>query len=278
MSSRRFTAPRGKKPTGLARKYPLDRASLGQDAAPAVSEPLSRRGHILLAAPAPELFAATTATLVRAGYRLATVTDVGEALQVMARERFDLLVIGSARGSDSIAHLLRRVRAHEGIARPATSPATVAILVVTDRSAPKARARRREALAAGADDVLVAPFPPAELLLRVATLLRRIARTPPDPRETLTLADLHIDVAAHQVLVRDRIVELTPAEFTMLRMLAERRGQLCTRASLATTERGTRRGVDMRVSRIRRKLGDAGLVIECIRGHGYRLATAGARS
>ena len=112
----------------------------------------------------------------------------------------------------------------------------------------------------------------------MATLLRRIARAPVDPGDALTLANLHIDVAGHQVLVGQQRVDLTPAEFTMLRTLAERPGRLCTRASLATTQRGraSARGVDMRISRVRRKIDGAGLVIECIRGEGYRLSPARA--
>lgn len=273
MSSHRFTSRRGKKLTGLARKYPLDRTSWEPGGAAAVSAAVSPPGHILLAAPTPQAVATTTATLARGGYRVATVIDVDEALQVMARERIDLLIIGSAGGSDSIARLLRRVRSYAGIAHAATSPATIALMVLLDRSAPNAEGRRRAALAAGADDVLVAPYSPGELLLRVATLLRRIARTPAAPRDTLSLADLHIDIAAHQVFVRERTVVLTAAEFTTLQTLAERRGQLCTRDSLAMAVRGnTGRGVDVRISRIRRKLGDAGIIIECVRGRGYRLA------
>lgn len=275
VSSRRFTSPRGKKLTGLARKYPLDRASAGP---PAPARIAAQCGHILLAATTPETAAATTAMLARAGYRLATVLGIDEALHVMARERFDLVVIGGDDGQDSTTRRLRRIRGHEVVARRATDPAAVGILVLMDRSTPGVDARRRAALAEGADDVLVEPFPAAELLVRVATLLRRIARAPADPRETLTLANLHIDVAAHQVLVGDRLVDLTPAEFTLLRTLAERKGRLCTRASLATTDRGraSARGVDMRISRVRRKIDGAGLVIECIRGEGYRLSPARA--
>lgn len=272
VSSRRFTSPRGKKLTGLARKYPLDRASPVRGHAFRLSGAPSRQGHILLAGPTPETFASTTATLAGAGYRIATVFGVDEALQVMARERIDLLIIVCTGGCDSIAQRLRCIRQHEGIARPATDPAAVGILVLTDREAPRNDARRRAALAEGADDVLVAPFPPAELVLRVATLLRRMARVPAVQREMLILADMHIDIAAHEVVVGERIVDLTPAEFTMLRTLAERPGHLFARDSLVTTGRATARGVDMRISRLRRKLDGAGVVIECVRGTGYRLS------
>lgn len=278
MSSRRFTSPRGKKLTGLAKKYPLDRGGSGTASARA-SRVASRSGHILVAVASSDAAATTTATLARAGYRLATVVDIDEALHVMTRERFDLLIIGGGdHACDPITKGLRRIRGHQGPARTATNPAAVGILVLMERAAPKVDVRRRAALAAGADDVLVEPAPAAELLLRIATLLRRIARAPAEPRETLTLADLHIDVAAHEVLIGERLVDFTAAEFMVLRTLAERQGRLCTRASLATSDRGrtSARGVDMRISRIRRKLGGAGLVIESVRGEGYRLSRARA--
>lgn len=123
------------------------------------------------------------------------------------------------------------------------------------------------------DLVLIAPMPGAELLLELATL-RRVAGTPAAPRESLTLGGLHIDFAAHQVSVGDRPVGLTPAEFRMLRTLAENEGRLCSRGALAATSnaRAASRGIDMRISRIRRKLAGAGLVIDCVRGEGYRLS------
>lgn len=277
VSSRRFTSPRGKKPTGLARRYPLDRLSAGNALVATPMGVSSASARVLITATSPESAATTMAALARVGYRVATVAGTDEALQLMTRDRVDLLIVSDDVRRGSISRQLRRVREQGGTAHLGTDPNVVGILVLMERSAPEVERRRRVALAEGADDVLVEPFATAELLLRVATLLRRIARAPANLRDALTLANLHIDLAAHRVLVGERPVDLTPAEFMMLRTLAERHGRLCTRASLATgCARPATRGVDMRISRLRRKLGGAGLVIECVRGEGYRLSPARA--
>jgi two-component system phosphate regulon response regulator PhoB len=92
----------------------------------------------------------------------------------------------------------------------------------------------------------------------------------------LTIGPLAIDRAAHKVTVRDAEVELTPTEFKLLLLLAERRGRVQGRAQLlesvweAAPDIQTRT-VDMHVQRLRAKLESAGDLIETVRGFGYRL-------
>ena len=97
--------------------------------------------------------------------------------------------------------------------------------------------------------------------------------------DLLTVGPLRIDRAAMTVDVDGRRVELTPTEFKLLLMLAERRGRVQARGHLLETVWEAApdiqtRTVDMHVQRLRSKLGEAGDLIETVRGFGYRLRGA----
>jgi len=147
----------------------------------------------------------------------------------------------------------------------------VPVLVLSARvdSADKVRA-----LQLGADDYLTKPFWPDELLERVRARLRRpaLARA----HDVLEVGDLRIDRAAREVSLRGERVEVTRVELEFLAALAARPGEAMTRRHLAARaldpERdGGERTLDVHVSRLRKKLGDAAL-IETVWGIGYRLA------
>ena len=102
------------------------------------------------------------------------------------------------------------------------------------------------------------------------------------PRAPLDVGPLRIDRVAMTVAVDGARVELTPTEFKLLLMLAERRGRVQARGHLLETVWEAApdiqtRTVDMHVQRLRSKLGDAGELIETVRGFGYRLKAGPAR-
>jgi two-component system phosphate regulon response regulator PhoB len=156
--------------------------------------------------------------------------------------------------------------------RADASTAGIAVLMLTAR---KEEPDRIKGLSLGADDYLTKPFSPQELVLRVRAILRRSAAAPA-AGDLLTIGALSIDRAAHTVTVRGREVELTPTEFKLLLLLAERRGRVQGRAQLlehvweAAPDIQTRT-VDMHVQRLRAKLESAGDLIETVRGFGYRI-------
>jgi two-component system phosphate regulon response regulator PhoB len=136
---------------------------------------------------------------------------------------------------------------------------------------------RIEGLESGADDYLGKPFSPKELVLRVESILRRIA-TPQDPATTkLRIGEIVLDSEMHRVTVRGATLELTATEFKLLRLMMERQGRVQTREHLLlnvwnyATEIETRT-VDTHVRRLREKLGAEAGWIETIRGVGYRIA------
>ena len=128
----------------------------------------------------------------------------------------------------------------------------------------------------GADDYVVKPFSPKEVVARVRAVLRRsraVSGTAPVVSGRLT-----IDLERHTVAVAGATAELTPKEFDLLRALAEARGRVLSREFLLDRVWGyaaageiESRTVDVHVRRLRVKLGDEGARITTVKGVGYRL-------
>ena len=215
--------------------------------------------------------------LARSGYQVATAATGAEALAVAARERPALVVLDLMLPDRSGFEVLEELRAAESTRR-------LAVLMLTARGG---EADRIRGLSLGADDYLAKPFSPQELVLRVGAILRRVAapaagdvpRGAPESAardDVLTIGPIRIDRAAMTVDADARRVDLTPTEYRLLVMLAERRGRVQARTHLLETVWEAApdiqtRTVDMHVQRLRAKLGEAGELIETVRGFGYRL-------
>jgi two-component system phosphate regulon response regulator PhoB len=126
----------------------------------------------------------------------------------------------------------------------------------------------------GADDYVTKPFSVRELMLRVRAILRR--RTAPVEAVTpMQNGALQVDEASHRVWVQGEEIRLTALEFRLLSTLLSRAGRVQTRDTLLSDVWGmhaglTTRTVDTHVTRLRKKLGEAGNYIETLRGVGYR--------
>ena len=198
--------------------------------------------------------------LVKAGYRVSTASTGPDALVAARQERPALIVLDQLRADAATRE--------------------VAVLMLTARREEQDRIR---GLTLGADDYLTKPFSPQELVLRVGAILRRLAAGGVGPADVLTVGPIAIDRAEHHVSVEDHLIDLTPTEYKLLLILAERRGRVQSRAHLLETVWDAApdiqtRTVDMHVQRLRTKLGEAGDAIETVRGFGYRLKSGHSRS
>jgi two-component system, OmpR family, alkaline phosphatase synthesis response regulator PhoP len=132
----------------------------------------------------------------------------------------------------------------------------------------------------GASDYVTKPFSPRVLTARIRAVLRR-GDEAQDDEATMRIKDLTIHPGRHQVLIKDKPVELTATEFRILLFLAKRPGWVFTRQQIVDAAQGddafvtdrfvTDRSVDVHIVSLRRKLGGGGASIETVRGVGYRL-------
>lgn len=124
----------------------------------------------------------------------------------------------------------------------------------------------------GADDYIAKPFGVMELVARVKARLRSVQK----PAEDYTVGALYLCPKKHIITVNDTPITLTRKEFDMLCFLLENRGQVLTRDQILNhvwgyAFDGENRTVDVHIRTLRQKLGDAGDVVETIRGIGYKV-------
>ena len=205
--------------------------------------------------------------LAKAGYRVATAGTGPAALDAIAKEPPALVVLDLMLPGRSGYEVLDELRRRE-------ETRDIGVILLTAR---KDEADRIKGLAGGADDYLTKPFSPDELVLRVGAVLRRLRAPAATAGGTvLRVGPIAIDRAALTVTVSGEQVDLTRIEYRLLLLLAERRGRVQSRPQLlasvweAQTDIQTRT-VDMHVQRLRTKLGEAGDLVETVRGFGYRL-------
>ncbi len=235
------------------------------------ARPASER--VLVVDDEPDIVALVAYHLAKAGYRVSTAGDGAQAIAAAREERPALVVLDLMLPGISGFEILEQLREHE-------ETRDVAVLMLTAR---KEEPDRIRGLALGADDYLTKPFSAQELVLRVKAILRRTGAAGTTPGDVLGIGPIQIDRSAHRVAVDGHDVDLTPTEYKLLVILAERRGRVQARASLlesvweAAPDIQTRT-VDMHIQRLRTKLGPAGDLIETVRGFGYRLRQGHSRS
>jgi DNA-binding response OmpR family regulator len=211
--------------------------------------------------------------LERDGFSVVTAADGPAALDAIERHRPALVVLDLMLPELDGRAVIRAVRRDD-------SAAATPILVLSARGSTIDRIAGFED---GADDYLPKPFSPAELVLRVKSILRRAATTPTDSptRAPVMFSDLVIDVDRFEVTRDGRPIPLTRVEFRLLTTLIEADGRVLTRDQLLDAVYGQDqsevldRTVDVHIGRLRDKLGDDAerpRYVATVRGVGYRAA------
>ena len=176
------------------------------------------------------------------GYETSQVYDGQLALELLAEEPFDLLILDLMLPKVSGTEIIERVKETE-----------IPIIVLTARDDLGSKV---QCLKTGADDYIIKPFDSMDLLVRVEALLRRCRRGP----QTVHLGSLLIEPSTHEVTLAGRRVELAPKEYDLLYYLASRHDQVLTRKDILARVwgyqfAGETRTVDIHIQRLRRKMG-----------------------
>jgi DNA-binding response OmpR family regulator len=211
--------------------------------------------------------------LERDGFSVVTASDGPAALDAIETHQPALVVLDLMLPELDGRAVIRAVRSDEEAGR-------TPILVLSARSS---TIDRIAGLEDGADDYLPKPFSPAELVLRVKSILRRTAGTAVSdrPGPTIRHGDLTIDPARHEVRRGDEPIELTRVEFRLLTAILAADGRVLSRDQLLDAVYGHEsidildRTIDVHIRRLRDKLDDdpdAPRYVQTVRGVGYRAA------
>jgi DNA-binding response OmpR family regulator len=204
------------------------------------------------------------------GFRCLTAADGGTALRVARAERPDLVVLDlMLPGLDGL-EVCRQFRRDPATAR-------LPVIMLTARAD---EVDRVVGLELGADDYVVKPFSPRELMARIKAVLRRTQAVPAPAADggPRGVGALEVDEGRHRVTVGGAPVELTAKEFGLLAALLRAGGRVLSREQLLDSVWGyanaaeiESRTVDVHVRRLREKLGNEARRIVTVKGIGYRL-------
>ena len=184
--------------------------------------------------------------LEHAGYAVVTARDGRAALATARAERPDLVVLDL--GLPELDGL--------DVTRALRKDSHVPIIMLTARGE---ESDKLVGLELGADDYIVKPFSPKELVARVRAVLRRTENAEPANREVIRVGEVTLDTARLRVTVNGQAIELTATEFQLLAALAAQPGRIFTRAQLLDAVHGVafesyERAIDAHIKNLRRKL------------------------
>lgn len=183
--------------------------------------------------------------LEHAGMQVVTANDGKTALAVLRASKPDLIILDLGLPALDGLDVTRVIR----------KDSNIPIIMLTARSE---ESDKLVGLELGADDYIVKPFSPKELVARVRAVLRRVEHVE-QGGELVRAGDLTLDTPRMRVTVQGRAVDVTPTEFQLLAMLARQPGRIFTRAQLLDAVRGIafesyERAIDTHIKNLRRKI------------------------
>jgi two-component system alkaline phosphatase synthesis response regulator PhoP len=231
------------------------------------------KAEVLIVEDEPEIAELIEFHAERAGMRARTIHSGKLALELIRREKPDVIVLDLMLPDLDGLEVCRRLKQSD-------DTRGIPIVMVT------AKGEEADIVAGielGADDYVTKPFSPRVLMARLRNVLRRNGAvdeaSPKTDRMILLGGKIVIDLDRHETVVESRKVELTLTEFGILHYLAGRPGFVRTRDQIIGAVHGkstvlSSRTVDVHITALRRKLGDMADCVETVRGVGYRFADA----
>ncbi len=228
---------------------------------------MSERPHILIVDDDKRIRELLRSYLIENNYLVSLAASATEARERMRGLSFDLIILDVMMPGETGLSFISSLR---------SAKETTPVLML---SALADSPYRIAGLQSGSDDYLAKPFEPQELLLRLQSLLRRVAPQAAVLREVV-FGDCRFNLVNGELLRDGTAIKLTSREKDILRMLAQKAGQAFSRLQLAQTGgEDSARSVDVQINRLRQKLEvDSGnpKFLQTIRGAGYTLFVDGA--
>ncbi|WP_425058293.1 Transcriptional regulatory protein SrrA [Sporomusa carbonis] len=197
--------------------------------------------------------------LMREGYTIREADNGQSALDILSREKIDLVILDVM------------MPEHDGwtVCREIRKTSNIPVIMLTARSE---EVDQLFAFEIGADEYVTKPFSPKILTARVNALFRRLER---EKTAVAVYDGLEIDTTARQVLIDKQSLDLSPKEYELLTYLEENSGKALSRQQILNhvwsyDYFGDLRTVDTHINRLRTKLGDKSTLIQTVRGYGYR--------
>ena len=192
-----------------------------------------------------EIVKLVRAYLEQAGFKVVTASDGQEGLTVFRHEKPDLVVLDLSLPRIDGLDVCRTIQ------RESDTPVIMLTARVEEQD-------RLIGLELGADDYIVKPFSPREVVARVRAVLRRAKPAPTTP-ETITTADVTLDLVRHTASVAGKPIDLTPTEFALLKTLAAEPGRAFSRMELLDAVQGEayegyERTIDTHIKNLRVKI------------------------
>lgn len=227
---------------------------------------MSEKKHILIVEDDKNISKLIKYNLEKEGFLCTVVITGEEAINFLDSQTADLILLDIMLPKIDGFETCRRIRQEKTMAG-------IPIIMLTARGE---EVDRIVGLELGADDYMVKPFSPRELILRVKAVLKR-GRGAESEKDILTADKIVMDIPRHVVKVNGKKIELSPMEFRLLQLLVNRKGRVQSRDVLLDDVWGissdvTTRTVDTHIKFLRQKLGKHAHIIETVRGIGYKMS------
>jgi len=219
--------------------------------------------RVLIVDDDPDIQRLVSYNLGQAGFQVTTASSGRLALETVQKHPPDLIILDIMMPDIDGREVCRTLRQRESSRR-------IPIIMLTARGDEIDRVVGFEL---GADDYVMKPFSPRELVLRVKSIFRRVGE---QKTETVHIGKIQLLPQRRQVIVNNQQIVLTAKEFDLLHELMQARGNVLTREFLMDKVWGyhgeaTSRTLDTHVRRLREKLGDEGDMVQTVRSVGYRI-------
>lgn len=204
--------------------------------------------------------------LENVGFDCIVVITGEEALEILDKQPVDLVILDIMLPKMDGLEACRQIKQDKRFS-------SIPVIMLTAKGE---EVDRVVGLELGADDYVVKPFSPRELVLRIKTILKR-GKPKEVAKEILSAGNIIIDISRHKVRVNKKEVKLTQMEFKLLSILIKRAGRVQSREQLLDdvwdiSADVTTRTIDTHIKCLRQKLGKSARLIETVRGIGYRFS------